>query len=171
MKKAAQGFTLVELLIVIAIIAILAAVVAVIVNPVEITRRGRDATRLSDLGNLSQAINVALQSGKSVCVSGDPNPCTGNSFAGTRVNTGLGWVRTDLSGSDVSVPVLPIDPLNTSAATAYSYAGSNPATNNPNTYELDAVLESATYAPKMTNDGGADNAHYEVGTSLTLILP
>ncbi|MBU0999767.1 prepilin-type N-terminal cleavage/methylation domain-containing protein, partial [Patescibacteria group bacterium] len=62
-KKAAsrKGFTLVELLVVIAIIAILAAVVVLIINPLELTRRGRDAARLTDLSNLQQAINVAVQ--------------------------------------------------------------------------------------------------------------
>ena len=46
-----KGFTLVELLVVIAIVAILAAVVVLIINPLELTRRGRDAARLTDLSN------------------------------------------------------------------------------------------------------------------------
>lgn len=61
MRESAQGFTLVELLVVIAIIAILAAVVILIINPLELIHRSRDATRMKDLDNLVQAINVSMQ--------------------------------------------------------------------------------------------------------------
>ncbi|MDP3758194.1 MAG: prepilin-type N-terminal cleavage/methylation domain-containing protein, partial [Candidatus Daviesbacteria bacterium] len=117
MKKAAHGFTLVELLVVIAIIAILAAVVVLIINPLEITRRGRDAARLSDLANLQGAINVAVQeatsSSAAILCAGTTVPCSGLSNTGTRVSDGTGWVKVNLSiQNSVSVPTLPIDPTN-----------------------------------------------------------
>jgi prepilin-type N-terminal cleavage/methylation domain-containing protein len=97
-----EGFTLVELLVVIAIVAILAAVVVLIVNPLELTRRGRDATRISDLANLQTAINVAVQeattSGAAIlCTPPASAPCAGDSLAGTRASNGTGWVKVNLS--------------------------------------------------------------------------
>ncbi len=183
MRKTAQGFTLVELLIVIAIIAILAAVVLVIVNPVELTRKSRDATRLSDLSNLQKVIDVALQSGAPNCITLDAVPClyaTANTSVNStaavipatnslRSNDGNGWVRIALNGLGVSVPTLPVDPQNGSACgsntCAYYYIGSH---TSANTYVLGATLESNSYASKMTSDGGIDNTHYERGTDLTL---
>ncbi len=179
MIKSAQvrkgGFTLVELLVVIAIIAILAAVVVLIINPLEFTRRGRDAARLSDLANLQNAINVAVQeSGGSstvaiLCVAVLPAvpayPCTGASNTGTRAADGTGWVRVNLSASQsVSVPTLPIDPVNpNTAASHYTYCADTDA------WEINTVLESAQQSTKMTNDGGNEATRYEVGSNLTLI--
>ncbi len=175
MKKSAQvhkGFTLVELLVVIAIIAILAAVVVLIINPLELTRRGRDAARLTDLANLQQAINVAVQEASAssaaiLCANGIPLPCNGSSNTGTRVANGSGWVKVDMSSQkSVSVPTLPVDPTN-SVAYHYTYCA------NDEGWEINTNLESAqqTTAPsdKRSNDGGNDPALYEVGSNLTLI--
>lgn len=173
-----RGFTLVELLVVIAIVAILAAVVVLIINPLELTRRGRDAARLSDLSNLQNAINVAVQeatdSGAAILCAGDPDgdyPCTEASYplqTDTRLSDGAGWVKVDLGGSkSVSVPTLPVDPSNDTTY-HYTYCADDDA------WEIDAVLESDQQKPKMAADGGDQNAtdttgRYEVGSNLTLI--
>ena len=168
-----RGFTLVELLVVIAIVAILAAVVVLIINPLELTRRGRDAARLSDLSNLQNAINVAVQeAGDSataiLCSSTGSYPCSGSSVTDSRASDGTGWVEVDLGATgSVSVPTLPVDPTNT-AAYHYAYCADNDA------WEINAVLESAQQSPKMAADGGDQNAvdatgRYEVGSNLTLI--
>lgn len=178
MKKSAQvlirGFTLVELLVVIAIIAILAAVVVLIINPLELTRRGRDAARLSDLANLQNAINVAIQEATGsgavavLCKDAGSYPCSGSSHTGTRSSNGSGWVKTDLSAQQsVSVPTLPVDSVN-STTYHYTYCASGDA------WEIDTVLESEQQKAKMLNDGGNENAtdatgRYEVGSNLTLI--
>ncbi len=183
MKKSAQdqkgGFTLVELLVVIAIIAILAAVVVLIINPLELTKRGRDAARLADLANLQNAINVAVQEATGsgamavLCKDGDGVSCSGKSGGtgtGTRVSNGTGWVKVDLSTSkSVSVPTLPIDPIN-DTANHYTYCAASDA------WEINAVLESDQQKGKMANDGGNENetdatGRYEVGSNLTLIAP
>ena len=177
LKKSAQvltrGFTLVELLVVIAIIAILAAVVVLIINPLELTRRTRDSARLSDLASLQQAINVAVQeatdSGAAIlCKSTGSYPCSGKSHVASRNSNGTGWVEVDLSSQkSVSVPTLPVDPLN-NATYHYTYCA------NSDAWEIDAVLESDKEKVRMSNDGGDENAtdttgRYEVGSNLTLI--
>ena len=172
MKKSAQvrkgGFTLVELLVVIAIIAILAAVVVLIINPLELTRRGRDAARLTDLSNLQHAINVAVQEATGsgamgVLCNGAGDQCDGSSNGGGRASDGSGWVKVNLSSTkSVSVPTLPIDPIN-DVDNHYKYCAANEA------WEIDTVLESEQQKDKMTNDGGGENDKYEVGSNLGLI--
>lgn len=161
-----KGFTLVELLVVIAIIAILAAVVVLIINPLELTRRGRDSARLTDLANLQQAINVAVQeasaAGTNIACNGAGATCTSDSVNGTRVTNGTGWVQINLGvQSSVTVPTLPIDPTNT-ATYHYRYCGSG------DNWEIVTELESVQQSPKEGTDGGSDTAKYEVGSVLDL---
>lgn len=184
-RKQHNGFTLVELLVVIAIVAILAAVVVLIINPLELTRRGRDAARLSDLSNLQNAINVAVQeatdSGAAILCNGGSYPCGGaadngrsggTSGFGTRNSNGTGWVKVNMSGNkSVSVPTLPVDPTNNDDF-HYTYCADDDA------WEIDAKLESEQQRPKMGADGGDDNdtplgsdGKFEVGSNLALIGP
>lgn len=173
-----KGFTLVELLVVIAIIAVLAAVVVLIINPLELTKRSRDAARLTDLSNLQQAINVAVQeatgsSATSILCNGGSYPCGGSAGDGQsnvagRLADGSGWVKVNLGAQkSVSVPTLPIDPVN-SAVYHYTYCAAADA------WEINTVLESDQLKGKMKEDGGDENAvdttgRYEVGSNLTLI--
>lgn len=169
-----EGFTLVELLVVIAIVAILAAVVVLIINPLELTKRSRDAARLTDLANLQQSINVAVQestnSGQYLLCGGQQAQCgqaytTANATSATRASDGTGWVKVDLSSANaVSVPTLPIDPVN-SGANVYTYQANAGGT----AWEINAVLESQQQAAKMQNDGGNNSGAYEVGSVLTII--
>ena len=184
-KKAAQkevkGFTLVELLVVIAIIAILAAVIVLIINPLELTRRGRDATRLSDLDNLQHAITVILEesSGSATqtilcgaltppCKGDSVNGNTSNGVSSVRKTDSTGWVPINLSNSSLNTPTLPVDPTNT-ATNHYTYCSDG------NSWEIDTKLESQQQSQHMANDGGDANnlsdgtALYEVGSNLTLI--
>lgn len=85
----AQGFTLLELLIVIAIIAILATVIVIVINPVEMLRRARDVQRLSDLSSLKTAIAMYLV--------GTPTP----SFTGGGNNNRCASVGVWSSGDEV----------------------------------------------------------------------
>lgn len=170
MKKTARGFTLVELLVVIAIIAILAVIVGVVINPIELRRRSNDAARLSDMANLQQAINVAAQeatvSGAEILCFNTTAPCTESTYplsAGTRRSDGSGWVKVNLSAQkSVSMPTLPIDPINDSTY-KYTYYSDG------NGWEINAVLESDQQKDKMLNDGGNNNNVYEVGSNLSLM--
>src|SRR5688572_24265698 len=117
-----KGFTLIELLVVIAIIAVLAAVVVIILNPLELTRRSRDATRLSDMEGLQKALNITVQdaSGADILCNGAA-PCSGVSHIGSRSSDGSGWIPVNFgSQTTVQVPTLPIDPSN-NAEYHYNY--------------------------------------------------
>lgn len=59
-KIEAKGFTLLELLIVIAILAILSVTLVLVLNPAESLRKSRDTQRMSDLATLKTAIGLYL---------------------------------------------------------------------------------------------------------------
>lgn len=176
MRKNTQktnGFTLVELLVVIAIIAVLAAVVVLIINPLELTRQSRDTARLSDLTSLNNALNVAVQeasnSGAQVLCVGTTAPCSGTSNTlpqtTTRRSDGTGWVKVNLGAQQsVSVPTLPADPVN-DATYRYTYT-TNAAGDK---WEINAVLESQKFQTKMANDGGNNDNVYEVGSDYSIL--
>lgn len=54
------GFTLVELLIVIAILGVLSASVVLVLNPAELLKQARDSTRVSDLASMNSAISIYI---------------------------------------------------------------------------------------------------------------
>lgn len=181
-KTNKRGFTLVELLVVIAIIGILAAVVVVALNPVEMMRKGRDSTRLSDMDSIRKAVDLAIADGASLdntscstqAGSVPPAPC--NSIDQARTVTGTGWVNVDVS---TFLPTLPIDPR----AADGTYTDGAAATVNAqyefghdgSMYELRCHFESsantsaAAGIDRYTTDGGDDAGWYEVGTSLTIL--
>lgn len=93
-------------------------------------------------------------------------PCSGASTdagANARKNDGTGWVKVNFAGqASVTVSTLPSDTTNNSTY-HYSYSSDG------SYYELNAVLESTKYSPKMAQDGGDNPNVYEVGSKLTLI--
>lgn len=183
MKK---GFTLLELLIVIAILAILATVVVLVLNPAEYLRTTRDAQRLSDLSTVRDALGLYLATTSTVSIGSSTN-CYVVTIAGMTANcqgrhagktmtqsasqavNGTGWVPVNFAGLQGGSPlsVLPVDPVNN---TTYFYSYLGDSTNA--VFELNANLESAKYSnggaeDKESTDGG-DNANiYEVGTKLS----
>lgn len=162
-----KGFTLIELLVVVAIIAILALVVLLALNPVEMARRSRDSRRLSDLGTIRKAIDLALADD------------------GTLTNIGLVTIDpttsvTDFAGSGLDISkylsVVPQDPSNDGTTDSARYVDSScsgvDTTKDAMIYEfwsdgdvyvLRSRLESADNCNALIQDGNVD-AYYELGT-------
>jgi len=72
-KNKNSGFTLLELLIVIAIIAILSVALVIVLNPSETLKKARDAQRISDLSTLKTAIGLYLTSTTTPILDGGTN--------------------------------------------------------------------------------------------------
>lgn len=164
-----RGFTLVELLVVVAIIAVLAGVVIVAINPAALLQKSRDATRLQDIENIHKAMSLALADGEIGLSDYGVNAAT-NSISGTQAVDGTGWVQyatvTGKTGLAKYLATLPIDPTNGTVSTVtYQYSFRSTALG----YELNCVLESPDNAAKMSTDGGNSATAWELGTDLTII--
>jgi len=142
-----KGFTLIELLVVIAILGILATLIVLAINPAETQKKGRDATRLSDVATIRKAIDLSISDGE--VLSGTAAvPFTGDS-SGTRTASSV----ANYVGMDVSayLSTLPVDPRQSATdATLLSDGTTSIAaggmvysfTSNGSFYELNAYLES-----------------------------
>lgn len=83
MKK--RAFTLVELLVVIAIIAMLTSIVLVSLRGVR--AKGRDARRMSDIRQISTAMELAYEDGGADCGGAGAYPATGTVGSQITINT------------------------------------------------------------------------------------
>jgi general secretion pathway protein G len=174
-----KGFTLVELLVVIAILAILAVAVVLVLNPAELLKQARDSTRISDMAALNSAVALyfadvapSTQSAVVRCTVDTTFPGGGTACV-LNVSTtvdGTGWVSIPFSSISSGSPLarLPLDPVNSGvlfyAAKVSSTVGA---------YELNANMESVKYSStsasevvSATKDGGNNAGWYEVGSSL-----
>ncbi len=186
-----KGFTLLELLIVIAILAILASTTFVVLNPAEILRKTRDSQRIADLASMRTALNYFVANTSSpVLGSTSADGCTDQtndytysavptfdisapntteSASTSRAVNGSGWIPVALSSLQGGSPLStwPIDPNPSDASDRYyvylCHAGNV-------TFTLFANMESNTYAQGgasdvESNDGGGFTRVYEVGTA------
>ena len=178
-----EGFTLIELLVVIAIIAVLAVAAILTLNPVQLIRQSRDATRVADLATTKKALalyqftNGSLGAANTVYVSipdsssscanlGLPALPAGWTYAcapssSYRKPDGTGWIPIDLTILSTGSPIgaLPIDPINTTSTNFYyTYIASS------SIYKFTASLESQKQMNMMAKDGGIDPALFETGT-------
>ena len=107
-RQSQKGFTLLELLIVIAIIAVLSVALILVINPAETLKKSRDAQRISDLGTLKTAIGLVLTSSSTPYLSAGNANCFGGatpmvfySYSGTGagISAAANAVGTDANGS------------------------------------------------------------------------
>lgn len=187
-----KGFTLIELIIVIALIAILATTVILVINPVRLFQEARDSQRIADLGQMQSALSLYLATAAtpslgancltawSASVSAEPaasqpfaNPAVAaasqtHSATPYAIN-GTGWVTADLTGTSGGSPLAayPRDPRNTGGAplstTGLFYAYQ--CDNTARTFELNANMESTRYA-----NGGGDDVESTDGGNQTAIF-
>ncbi len=105
-----KGFTLLELLIVIAILAILSAVAIFVLNPAETLREARDAQRISDLATIKTAIALYITKTTSTVYlgnSGSNTSCRSGAYSsGDTINYSAETAITDtaLDGGSSSIP-------------------------------------------------------------------
>lgn len=192
--RSRSSFTLIELLVVIALIAILAVVVLLVLNPAELLRQGRDSTRVSDLAQLNQALNlyqgdggssfgtastvyVSVPDSSATCANlGLPSLSSGYTYHCTVTSTyrnvdGTGWIPVNFSGISYGNPLgsLPIDPVNaTSSLNYYTYISGG-------SWELTATMESLKYIQSLTINGGPNPGLYpglyQAGSNPNISLP
>ena len=95
-----KGFTLLELLIVIAIISVLAVIIVIVLNPAETLKKARDSQRISDLNTVKTALGLYLSSTTTPYLAAD------SSNAKCKDTGAITWATTDRIfysiGSDVT---------------------------------------------------------------------
>jgi prepilin-type N-terminal cleavage/methylation domain-containing protein len=103
-----KGFTLLELLIVIAILAVLGALVIFLLNPAETLRKARDSQRISDLSTIKTALGIYIASKTSPSLDGQSGSsinekCIGGTGADTIWITDSAVTDTAASGTALTV--------------------------------------------------------------------
>ncbi|MCR4328088.1 MAG: prepilin-type N-terminal cleavage/methylation domain-containing protein [Patescibacteria group bacterium] len=143
------GFTLIEILIVVAIIGILASVILVGLGPTQ--RAGRDARRVADLKSVQTGLELYFQKN------------------GEYPAAASGWTALSqtLEGAGVGAGKIPNDPnYNSAVGTSPIYHYSRPAYN---AYYLGALLEDPNNkAMKSSLSGTSDGGNPPVITGVSI---
>jgi len=157
-----QGFTLVELLIVIAVLGILAVVVLIAINPVEQFRRTRDAGRASTVAQLGHALEAFAAARNGVYPTDSAvatDTCT-DTTAPFAYNSSPSWITECLvdAGEIQIVPAAPVGSQNC------------PAGADQNDWCLDAdggaaVVYTEAEALTNTQQCGTETAYFAYNTS------
>lgn len=146
-----DGFTLVELLVVIGIIGILVAAALLVLNPIAQFQKANDAKRKGDLAQIQRALEIYYHDlGKYPQSSSDYKIIYNGNTAS--------W------GSNLFMPYMTTLPQDPTPARTYVYF-STPA-NNPQSYYLYASLERDN-DPQLCNKGSACSSLANNGVSST----
>jgi prepilin-type N-terminal cleavage/methylation domain-containing protein len=148
-----KGFTLIEILIVVAIIAILASVVLIGLGPTQ--QSGRDARRLSDLSQAQNGIELYYQKCGYYPGGVNANACSGYSQTASWAN-----LTAAITGSNIGIAQFPNDPT---AGKMYYYQSYGP---NGESYVIGAKLEN----PNNTVWGGGYTAPANIPSGMTSCL-
>jgi len=158
-----KGFTLIEILIVVAIIAILASVVLVGLGPTQ--QAARDSRRVSDVREVQNGLELfynkcgyypgSINSG--ACATALPAAATCNGISAGNTYCG---VSATLTGAGLQISAVPNDPI---GGRSYGYAAN--LANSPTNYIVQATLENSSSqafsgysAPTAANFKTGDNS-------------
>lgn len=158
-----KGFTLVEILIVVALIAILAVIALITINPAEAQKRSRDAQRLKEIGVIQGVVEQYITDNIQSVTTISAVSSSGSKACGT-----AGWLGIDLCNY---ANTMPVDPVNR----AGEYARTDGTTTTGNLfyqvlmddnlrYRVCTRLESAANSLKLASDGVSDD-YFEVYSS------
>ena len=149
MKKEKRGFTLLEILLVVAAIGILAGIVIVAINPAKQLADTRNAQRRVDVATILNAVyqyyidNGSLPSElASVAVDTDTEICVGGTATTTCTGAGL-LPLNELIANERYIVDLPVDPNGTCAENGICYEISK-STNNRITVSAPDAEEGET---------------------------
>jgi type IV pilus assembly protein PilA len=110
-RKVYEGFSLIEILIVVALIIILATITIVAINPAKNFRDTRNAQRSADVSQILNAITqYTSEEGNSVTQFGTIATCTANVNEGTAIGTATGNVNLSTRLVDEYIVAIPMDP-------------------------------------------------------------
>lgn len=151
-----SGFTLIEVIIVIAILGILVSALLIVINPSQKLAEARDAKRIADLKQIGTSLNAfytirgyypavtcTYQGWERSEYPGDTGDCTGNKSQFMEYLPDGGWIKL--------VPIDPQHPLN-SSTNGYLYQDQNGGRG----FCLLAHLENSNNSI-VTNDSNCDD--------------
>ena len=134
MKK---GFTLVELLVVIAIIALLSTLSVVALNSAR--AKARDARRLSDIKQIRTALDLYYDSSSTY-----PLSCSPLGTSTCACLTSVGWTNTANCTGTIFMQKVPSDPL---SSASYTYTSTSSGQSYEIVYKLEANSGNSTATP------------------------